>query len=81
MDRRPDEEGETELALEWKTRTVVDPQGLPKLFYYAELQSIRLTKLDLRSSRPLYSSKLCQLQFQLKIRVNFKLLFIYFIHK
>ncbi len=70
MNRQLDEEGETQSALEWKTRTIVDAKGLPKLFYYAEVQSIKLTKSDLRSTRPLYSSKLCQLQFQLKIRVN-----------
>jgi hypothetical protein len=73
LDRQLDEEGEKQSVLEWKIRTIADANGLPKLFYYTELHSIKLTKPDFRSSRPLYSSKLCQLEFQLKIRVNFKL--------
>ena len=80
FDRQLDEEGEVQPVLEWKTRTITDANGLPKLFYYAELHSITLKKPNSHSSRPLYNSKLCQLEFQLKIKVNFQVLYI-FIHR
>lgn len=76
LDRQLDGEGEIQSELEWKTRTIIDAQDLPKLFYYAKIHFIKLTKQDLRSSRPLYTAKLYQLQFHLKIKVNSKF-FIY----
>ncbi len=71
-DRQLEDDGEVQSVLEWKRRNIVDAQGLIRSFYYAEVQSINLTKLDLKNARPFYSSKLCQLQFHLKIRVNFE---------
>ena len=68
LDRQLDEEGEMQSVLEWKTCRLIDGQGLPRLFYYAEVHSLKLTKLDLRSLRPLYGSKLCQLQFEFKMK-------------
>ncbi len=72
LDHQLDDEGEIQSVLEWKRRSIIDAQGLIRSFYYAEVQSINITKTDLRNARPFYSSKLCRLQFQLKIRVNFK---------
>lgn len=65
-----DPTGEVQLALEWGKRPIIDAEQVLKTFSYVELESIELKKLDIRNSRPLYSTKLCQLQFQLKIRVN-----------
>ncbi|UJR26645.1 hypothetical protein I4U23_007962 [Adineta vaga] len=70
LDRQIDNEGERQVALEWKTKQIFDANGYSKLFYYAELQTIKLTKPDGRSNRPLYKSTLCQLQFQLNISMN-----------
>ena len=70
LDRQLEDEGEIQTALEWKRRSIIDAQGLIRSFYYADVRSLHLTKTDLRNARPFYSSKLCQLQFQLKIRVN-----------
>ena len=70
LDRPLEDDGEVQSVLEWKKRTIVDAQGQIRPFYYAEIDSIDLRKPDLRNTRPFYSSKLCRLQFQLKIRVN-----------
>ncbi|CAF3504976.1 unnamed protein product [Adineta steineri] len=70
LDRHDGEQGEMQPVLEWKTKTIFDAKGQPKLVYYVELQSIRLTKPNSRSARPLYNSKLCRLQFQMKITIN-----------
>ncbi|CAF1258225.1 unnamed protein product [Adineta ricciae] len=70
FDRRTDDDGEVQTALEWKIKRIFDANGNSKSFYYAELQTIRLTKTDGRSSRPLYNSKLCQLRFQLNVTIS-----------
>jgi hypothetical protein len=69
-DRNLDPFGENQPALVWHKRTIIDAEEVLRTFSYVELESIELKKLDIRSSRPLYSAKLCQLQFQLKIKVN-----------
>ncbi len=70
-----DPHGEDQPVLKWCKRPIIDADEVLKIFYYVELESIEVKKLDIRNSRPLYSTKLCQLQFHLKIRVN--RLFIY----
>ena len=69
LDRQPNEKGETQSALQWKKRSVCDDEGIRRSFYYTETQDVKLMKSDFRSSRPFYNSKLCQLHFQLKIKV------------
>ncbi|CAF1004233.1 unnamed protein product [Adineta ricciae] len=70
FDRRTDDDGEVQTALEWKIKRIFDASGNSKSFYYAELQTIRLTKTDGRSSRPFYNSKLCRLRFQLNVTIS-----------
>lgn len=77
LDPQADENGETQTALKWKRRSVSDDKGIQRSFYYAELHDIKLMKSELRASRPFYSAKVCQLHFQLNIRVQFTLLFFY----
>jgi hypothetical protein len=62
--------GERQEQLEWQKRAIIDAEETLRSFSYVELESIELTKLDIRNARPLYSAKLCQLEFQFKIRVN-----------
>jgi hypothetical protein len=62
--------GEVQPALKWHKRAIIDAEEVLRTFSYVELESIELKKLDTRNLRPLYSAKLCQLQFQLKIKVN-----------
>jgi len=79
LNRQVDEPGEIQPALQWKIKRIFDAKGQLNLFYYAELQSIRLMKSNTRGPLPLYNSKLCQLQFQLKISVN-SITIIYLFH-
>lgn len=69
FDRQVDEEGEDQPALSWQKRPIVDANGVTKYFSFVELKSIELRKLDLRNLRPLYRAQLCQLEFNVKIRV------------
>ena len=70
FDRDVDPVGEDQPALEWRKKTILDAEELSKTILYLELESIEMKKQDVRNSRPLYSAKLCQLQFQIKINVN-----------
>ncbi len=70
FDRNLDLFGEDQSSIIWHKRPIVDANEVLKTFLYVELELIELKKTDLRSSRPLYSAKLCQLQFNIKIRVN-----------
>jgi hypothetical protein len=70
LDRSLDAVGENQPALEWRQRPIINAEEVLQSFHYVELESIELKKLDLRILRPLYSAKLCQLQFQFTIRVN-----------
>ena len=70
FDREVDTVGEGQAALEWRKKTIIDADGLSKTILFIELESIEMKKLDARSSRPLYSAKLCQLQFQIKMKVS-----------
>jgi hypothetical protein len=70
FDRDADPLVEDQPVLKWSKKTIKDAEELPKTFLYVELESIETKKQDVRNSRPLSSAKLCQLQFQIKIRVN-----------
>ena len=70
FDRQIDPQGEEQASLEWQQRTVIDAHGISRSFFYADLQSIRLNKVDGRNARPLYSSKLCQIQYKLQVQVK-----------
>jgi hypothetical protein len=61
--------GDAQQPLPWQKRLVVDADEVQKSFYYFELNSIELKKMDQRNLRPLYSAKLCQLNFYFNIQV------------
>ncbi len=62
--------GDDQTALRWRKRPIIDANEALKSFLYVELESIELKKTDLRNLRPLYSAKLCLLDFYIKIRVD-----------
>ena len=70
FDRHVDEEGEDQTALPWQKRPIVDASLVNKHFYFVELESIELRKLDIRNLRPLYRAQLCQLEFNVKFQVR-----------
>jgi hypothetical protein len=70
FDRNADPLVEDQPVLKWSKKIIKDHEELPKTFLYVELESIEMKKQDGRNSRSLSSAKLCQLQFQIKIRVN-----------
>ncbi|CAF1038285.1 unnamed protein product [Adineta ricciae] len=70
FDRKIDGFGESQPTLKWCQREVTDANDQKITFLYAELDSIMLQKLDIRNTRPLYSAKLCQIQFHSRIRTK-----------
>ncbi len=70
FDRNADPLVEDQPVLKWNKKIIKDAEELPKTILYVELESIEMKKQDGRNSRSLSSAKLCQLQFQIKIRVN-----------
>ncbi|CAF1180560.1 unnamed protein product [Adineta steineri] len=70
FDRNLDTIGEEQLILDWHEKTIMDAEEQIKSVLFVELESIELKKLDMRNARPLYSAKLCQLQFQINIKIN-----------
>jgi hypothetical protein len=69
-DPNVDASGDDQTALVWRKRIVVDSNEAQRSFLYVELESIELKKTELRTSRPLYSTKLCRLDFYFTIRVD-----------
>ncbi|CAF4453349.1 unnamed protein product, partial [Adineta steineri] len=70
FDRNLDTIGEEQLILDWHEKTIMDAEEQIKSVLFVELESIELKKLDTRNARPLYSAKLCQLHFQINIKIN-----------
>ncbi|UJR22443.1 hypothetical protein I4U23_025503 [Adineta vaga] len=70
FDRTVDSFGERQSALKWYTKPITDVENQIRMVLFAELDSISLQKLDIRNTRPLYSAKLCQLQFQIKVKTK-----------
>ncbi|CAF0767418.1 unnamed protein product [Adineta ricciae] len=70
FDRKIDGFGESQPTLKWCKKEVTDAEDQKITFLYAELDSITLQKLDIRNTRPLYSAKLCQIQFRSRIRTK-----------
>lgn len=70
LDRMLDLTGEEQKELQWIQKRITDTDDNVNYFLYAELKSVELKKLDRQNSRPCYSAKMCQIQFQFKIRVN-----------
>ncbi|CAF3080742.1 unnamed protein product [Rotaria sp. Silwood2] len=70
FDRNLDLFGEEQPTLKWHKRQIIDPDNILRSFFYVELESIKLKKLDRPNSRPMYNGKMCQLEFKIKIRIN-----------
>ncbi|CAF1016842.1 unnamed protein product [Adineta steineri] len=70
FDRNLDTIGEEQLILDWHEKTIMDAEEQIKSVLFVQLESIELKKLDTRNARPLYSAKLCQLHFQINIKIN-----------
>ncbi|CAF3646519.1 unnamed protein product [Rotaria sp. Silwood1] len=70
FDRKLDSFGEEQQALIWHKRRIIDPENVLRSFFYVELKTIELKKFDQPKSRPVYNAKICQLEFQIKIRIN-----------
>ncbi|CAF3638850.1 unnamed protein product [Rotaria sp. Silwood1] len=68
FDRKLDSFGEEQQALIWHKRRIIDPENVLRSFFYVELKTIELKKFDQPKSRPVYNAKICQLEFQIKIR-------------
>ncbi|CAF1639503.1 unnamed protein product [Rotaria magnacalcarata] len=64
-------ENDIQAPIQWKSRTITTSDKEEQTFFYAELtenDSIKLTKKDSRQ-KPLYNSKLCQLEFRITLNV------------
>ncbi|CAF1454995.1 unnamed protein product [Rotaria sp. Silwood1] len=70
FDRKLDSFGEEQQALIWHKRRIIDPENVLRSFFYVELKTIELKKFDRPKSRPVYNANICQLEFQIKIRIN-----------
>ena len=70
LDDQLDMDGEEQLSLQWKKKIIIDKDNQLQSFFYVELESLELKKLDKQNTRPFHSAKICQLRFQIKIRVQ-----------
>lgn len=68
-DPNVDFKGEEQESLSWQKRHIIDPEHRIQSFLFAELQSIELKKMGQSNLRPLYSSKLCKINFEIEIKV------------
>ena len=64
-----DEHGDDQTPLQWQKRPIVDADVAVKSFFYAELKSIHLRIPEMKSTRPLYRDNICQLKFDISIKV------------
>ena len=69
MDDQNVEENQENLI--WQNRDVVDATGKSRRFFFVETNCLRLNSGDARHSRPILSSKLCQLTFNIQVQVSF----------
>lgn len=76
LERELDTNGERQNQLDWKSRSITDADGNSTGFAYLDLESIDLKAIDQHNLRPLYSAKVCQLQFCIPIEVE-----IVFLHR
>lgn len=70
FNRNFDHIGEEQQPLQWRIRQIIDTEHTLRSFFYVELESIELKQLDKPNARPLYSARICQLEFQIKTKVN-----------
>ncbi|CAM4883329.1 unnamed protein product [Rotaria socialis] len=64
-------ERDIQAPIQWKSRTIITSDKEEQTFFYAELaenDSIKLTRKDSRQ-KPLYNSKLCQLEFRITLNL------------
>ncbi|CAM4788760.1 unnamed protein product [Rotaria magnacalcarata] len=62
--------GERQEELKWHKRQILDTENMQRSFLYVELQAIELTQTDRTNSKPLYNSKMFQIEFEINIRIN-----------
>ncbi|CAF4018327.1 unnamed protein product [Rotaria magnacalcarata] len=62
--------GERQEELKWHKRQILDTENIQRSFLYVELQAIELTQTDRTNSKPLYNSKMFQIEFEINIRIN-----------
>ncbi|CAF3765854.1 unnamed protein product [Rotaria socialis] len=62
--------GERQEELKWHKRQILDTENILRSFLYVELQAIELIQTDRTNSKPLYNSKMFQIEFEIKIRIN-----------
>jgi hypothetical protein len=71
-DLRIDPEGDRQMPLIWKTRTIISSENSERTFHYAELNEtdfLKLTRMNAKG-KPLYNNGLCQLEFQTKFHIR-----------
>ena len=71
LNRETSNKKEKQPSIKWETRNVMSAEGVPVSIYYAEVHSIQLGELDsVYYKRLSFNSTLCQLEFQIKIKVQ-----------
>lgn len=70
--RQIDSEGDKQLPLTWKTRTIMSSENRGRIFHYVELKEndfVKLRKTNVKG-KPLYNNGLCRLKFEIKFTVR-----------
>jgi hypothetical protein len=71
LNRETNDKKEKQPSIEWEIRKVMSAEGVLVSVYCAEVHTLQLEKFDSVCKRLSFNSTLCQLEFQLKIKVRF----------
>jgi len=71
LNRETNDKKEEQSPIKWEIRKVMSAEGVPVSIYCAETHTLQLEKFDDVCKRLSLNSTICQLEYQLKIKVRF----------
>jgi len=75
LNRDFNDKKEEQPSIKWEIKKIISAEGIPVSVYCAEVHTLQLEKFDSVCKRLSLNSTLCQLEFQLKIKVIFNFTF------